>query len=294
MARAAVLDIDGIEIPCGYGSLMPKKLDRSGRRHLLHYLEDLDLGLAALNADIGFRIGSSEHYELFADRTKEILDLAVELQVPIVTTTIGPIPEVQAEQDSAEADEMPIEGSLVLARELQAVIAQSPIRELSDEEEKDREEDEEQEEETDPGLVRAIVTEIVRDLGNFAANRACRLAISTGHETPEALQQFLDKLDNDGLGINYDPVNMIFAGHDPVESVEPLGRYIVAARARDGRRLLDGAIEEHQLGEGDVPFDEFIEALDDVDFQGYLTITRQPQEDPEDDIEKALEFLERY
>jgi sugar phosphate isomerase/epimerase len=87
---------------------------------------------------------------------------------------------------------------------------------------------------------------------------------------------------------------MVFGGYGPVQSVAVLGSYIVVVRARDGRRYLDGTLEELPLGKGDVRYDEFVEALDNIDFHGYFMIARMPRDDLTEDLEAARRFLERY
>lgn len=78
--------------------------------------------------------------------------------------------------------------------------------------------------------------------------------------------------------------------------------------AKDGRKLLDknpeiiyGVIEseiqtgrafiELPLGEGDVDFDNYLKALEDIGYKGFLTIEREVGEDVEGDIRTAVNFL---
>ena len=49
---------------------------------------------------------------------------------------------------------------------------------------------------------------------------------------------------------------------------------------------------EVPLGEGSVPFKEYLEALTDIGYKGFLTIEREVGDKPEVDIRKAVEFLE--
>ncbi|MFR3482580.1 MAG: TIM barrel protein [Clostridia bacterium] len=79
--------------------------------------------------------------------------------------------------------------------------------------------------------------------------------------------------------------------------------------AKDGRRLLVrdpeiiyGIIEDEiqagrafielPLGEGDVDFPNYLKALDDIGYRGFLTIEREVGDDPETDIAKAVTFLQ--
>ncbi|MBI2193020.1 MAG: sugar phosphate isomerase/epimerase [Planctomycetes bacterium] len=93
LARAASLKMDGVEIPAAWGDFHPRALDRSGRRALRHYLEDLRIGLAALGADAGFRFEDESRVECFVDTTRAILEMAVDLKTAMLTTAVGAIPE---------------------------------------------------------------------------------------------------------------------------------------------------------------------------------------------------------
>ncbi len=48
---------------------------------------------------------------------------------------------------------------------------------------------------------------------------------------------------------------------------------------------------EMPLGEGSVDFSAYLNALDDIGYKGFLTIEREVGDNPERDIEKAVEFL---
>lgn len=48
------------------------------------------------------------------------------------------------------------------------------------------------------------------------------------------------------------------------------------------------------LGEGSVKWDEYLAALDDICYKGFLTIEREVGDDPEKDIGNAVNFLKGY
>jgi sugar phosphate isomerase/epimerase len=97
-------------------------------------------------------------------------------------------------------------------------------------------------------------------------------------------------------------------GDDPVKAVYTLRDYIVHTHAKDGRRLkvcdaeviygvIEDAIQEGDafielpLGEGDVDFPNYLKALEEIGYRGFLTIEREVGEDPEGDIRHAVNFL---
>ena len=48
---------------------------------------------------------------------------------------------------------------------------------------------------------------------------------------------------------------------------------------------------EVPLGEGSVPFPAYLKALEDIGYNGFLTIEREVGDDPAKDIRAAVEFL---
>ena len=97
-------------------------------------------------------------------------------------------------------------------------------------------------------------------------------------------------------------------GDDPAKAVHNLKDYIVHTHAKDGRQnyyvdpeIIYGMVESHivthncfeelPLGDGSVNWDEYLKALDDIGYNGFLTIEREVGDDPERDIKKAISFL---
>jgi len=98
-------------------------------------------------------------------------------------------------------------------------------------------------------------------------------------------------------------------GDDSAQAARLLGDYIVHTHAKDGRRNyyrdpeeVYGMVESHivtnpsfdelPLGEGQVNWDEYLAALRDIGFKGFLTIEREVGDQPYDDIAKAVAFLQ--
>ena len=54
------------------------------------------------------------------------------------------------------------------------------------------------------------------------------------------------------------------------------------------------SFSELPLGKGGVPFPEYLKALDDIGFHGFLTIERECGDTPENDIRAAVQFLKEH
>lgn len=152
------------------------------------------------------------------------------------------------------------------------------------------------------------------EVGSYAAQRGAYLAIETGPEPVSRLKEFALHCGK-GVAINYDPANLVMVTRDDeVKGVYTAGDLIVHTHAKDGvarefieaRKAYDlfaeGGIEllstidqyfaETPLGEGDVHWPEYLRALKDIGYTGYLTIEREVQKGAAEDIRKAVVFLE--
>lgn len=252
---AADMGAKGIQVYSTYGELSPKKLTGSKRRDFLNMVKDHGLVISALCGDLGHGFGNPEKNPQLIEDSKRILDLAKELETDIVTTHIGVVP-------------------------------------------------------VDPSHPRfRIMQDACGELAAYADSLNAHFAIETGPETSATLKSFLDTLHSTGVAVNLDPANLVMVtGDDPVQAVHNLKDYIVHTHAKDGRKLYDldpeiiyrvveadpvtnPAFIELPLGEGDVPFEPYLKALDEIGYHGFLTIEREVGDDPTRDILAAVDFL---
>lgn len=255
--QAAALGANGIQMYSTEGENSPESLTPSKRRELLDFVKSHGLRFSALCGDLGEGFFRPERNPELIERSKRILDLAKELETDVVTTHIGVVP-------------------------------------------------------ADPEHERyKIMQEACFELSRYADSIQAHFAIETGPETSAVLKQFLDGLHSTGVAVNLDPANLVMvAGDDPVTAVHNLKDYIVHTHAKDGVMLVRTNPEyvyhvipkpeemkgvklfrEMPLGEGDVDFAAYLQALDDVGYRGFLTIEREAGEDPAADINTAKEHL---
>ncbi|MCM8769267.1 MAG: sugar phosphate isomerase/epimerase [Candidatus Omnitrophica bacterium] len=91
--KAAELKMDGIQPYATRGELDPKNLTQTGRQDLRHFVEGLGLKFSALVGDFGHGFTDPARIDYLVSRTKEVVDLAVELGTNVVTTHIGVVPD---------------------------------------------------------------------------------------------------------------------------------------------------------------------------------------------------------
>jgi sugar phosphate isomerase/epimerase len=269
LAKAKEVGAEGVQIYAVRGEMEPEALSGPARKELKSYIDSMGLDISALCGDLG-RFGF-EDKTANADKiekSKRIMELAKELGTDVVTTHIGVIP-YDPESESYAA-------------------MQSACRELC----------------------------------RFAESMNSYFAIETGPTTALQLKSFLDTLGGKGVAVNYDPANMVMVtGDDPVRGVYTLKDYIVHTHAKDGIRFLsvdprevygsydfdsgdNGKVRdlvrarkvyaETPLGEGHVDFDRYFQALQDIGYDGYLTIEREAGDQPETNIRQAVEFIKGY
>lgn len=189
---------------------------------------------------------------------KRAVDLAMELDCPVITTHIGVVPEDKANPRYA------------------------------------------------------VLKEACSEIGEYAYTHGCTMAVETGPEKISTLRALLDESGGKGLGINYDPANLVMIqADDEVQGVYAAGDMIVHTHAKDGRNYnpidpvefyeafakygLDWEEGSHYcvetpLGEGSVRWVEYLRALRDVGYDGFLTIEREIKNGA-DDIRMAVGFL---
>lgn len=160
-----------------------------------------------------------------------------------------------------------------------------------------------------------IMKEAVGNVVRYGESIGVTLAVETGPETAVTLKRFIDAVGSKGLGVNYDPANLkMVLDEDVVKGAGILGPHIVHTHAKDGvhyakcdpfrvyNSFAEGGFEalvaetgqlfaEVPLGEGQVPWDEYLAALRAIPYDGYLTIEREVGADPAADIAKAVAFL---
>jgi len=141
---------------------------------------------------------------------------------------------------------------------------------------------------------REIMRKACRELAVYADSIGSSFAVETGPESAALLGEFLNSLGAKGVRVNYDPANLIMVvDDDPVKGVYTLKDYIVHTHAKDGIQVSKNPLEweELPLGKGGVKWPEYLKALNEIGFNGFLTIERECGDTPEEDIKLAVSFL---
>lgn len=95
LKKAKEIGAHGVQLWIVNNDLDPRALSRSGREELKTYMAGLGLERSALCGDIG-GFADPATVDAHVARTKEMFDLCVDLDTPILTTHIGVVPEDRA------------------------------------------------------------------------------------------------------------------------------------------------------------------------------------------------------
>lgn len=260
--KAKEVGAEGIQIYAVRGEMSPDNLSKQARRELLDYIKANGLVVSALCGDLGgygFTVPKDNKEKI--EISKRIMDLAKDFETDIVTTHIGVVPEDKNHNRYK------------------------------------------------------IMQEACEQLGDYGDKVGAYFAIETGPEGAVTLKNFLDSLNSKGVRVNYDPANLVMVtGDDPVQGVYTLKDYIVHTHAKDGIQVQKSNAEyiyscfaqgmpedfscddyflEKPLGKGNVDFNNYIKALWDIGYKGFLTIEREVGTNPEKDIKEAVGFLKQ-
>ena len=139
--------------------------------------------------------------------------------------------------------------------------------------------------------------ERIEYLADAADRRNIMLLLETGQETAEELRGFLEKLNHPAVGVNFDPANMIlYDKGEPVEAVKILAPWIKHVHIKDAIRTNRPGTwgREVPWGRGQVNTGEFLDALEEIGFDGNLAVEREAGDNRFGDIRLAVERLSAH
>lgn len=258
--KAHELGADGIQVYVVSGEMTPEALTPAKRKEFSRLVADNGLEISAICGDLGghgFQIPAENEEKI--RRSKAIVDLAVDLNTPVVTTHIGVVP--------ADKDSVVYSNQLKVCRTLGAYAARRGITFAI---------------ETGPETAERLASFLWDvDSRGIGVNLDPANLIMVQNDDPVQavyhLKQFIVHTHAKD-GVQYKPC-------DPVK--------VYNAFADGGVEGLNigELFNELPLGEGKVDWDRYLAALSEVGYRGYLTVEREVGANPEADISKAVDFL---
>lgn len=257
---AAKLGLNGVQIYATGGEFSPWSLTSEKKEEYKKLLKGNGLVVSALCGDMGgYGFEKEEDNVERVEKTKRIIDLAVEFGAKAVTTHIGVIPEdTESERFAVMLSALTECGLYAKERGVTLAI------------------------ETGPEKAKTLLAFLQRTKGGVGVNLdPANFTMVTGQDAVEAVYMLKDYIVHthakDGVMLNPD--------QSPTE--------VYHAFARGGVDALNACkgFKEVPLGEGQVDWDKYLAALKDIGYDGFLTIEREAGPDPEADMIKAAGFL---
>ncbi len=259
---ASKLGFEGVQIYATSGEFSPEVLTEKQIAKYKKLLAKKKLVVSALCGDMGghgFEIEKDNAERI--EKTKKIIDLAVEFDTKVVTTHIGVIPD---DEDHPRfitmLNALTTCGEYAKSKGVTLAIETGP--------------------ETAPTLFKFVR----RTKGGVGVNLdPANFVMVTGQDPAEAVVLLKDYIVHthvkDGKMLNKTDPKIIY-DHFADGGIEALN-------------VADYFIET-PIGEGDVKWEKYIGALKQIGYDGFLTVEREAGDKPEQDIACGVEFVKKY
>ena len=131
----------------------------------------------------------------------------------------------------------------------------------------------------------ADVVAVTKELCEHAKANGQAVHLETGQETADGLLRFIDDVQCDNLFVNFDPANMILYGTgEPIPALRRIAGLVRSIHCKDATWASKPGEEwgeEKPLGEGQVDMAKYLETLNDIGYEGPLTIEREIPKEPQ-------------
>ncbi len=255
--KAAEVGAQGLQMYCTDGANAPENMTPERKRELIKTVKDNGLVFSAICGDLGHGFGNPEKNPALVEKSKKIVDLALELGTNIVTTHIGVVPtdknhpRYKIMQDACGA----------LAEYADSVGARFAV-------------------ETGPEK-----SEVLRDFLDSLGSKGVSVNLDPANLVMVAGDDPVTAVHNLGDYIVHthakDGVMLKATNPEFIYNVEPMPEELRGV----------GFYKEVPLGTGSVDYPKYVAALHEIGYRGFLTIEREVGDNPIADITTAVNFL---
>lgn len=263
IAKARGVGADGVQLYAIQGEITPENLTAEKRKTVKHILEQNGLTVSALCGDFGGHgFSRQEENTLRIEKSKRIVDLALDLGTSIITTHIGVVPR----DPSCDRYKIMQEACNRLAEYAYSNQAYFAI-----------------ETGPEPAAVLKQFLDSLCSKGVAVNLDPANLVMVTGDDPVKAVHTLKDYIVHthakDGIML---------------KQTDPQAIYDFFADGGIGDLHLEEYFREVPLGSGSVDFNAYLNALEEIGYRGFLTVEREVGEHPEEDIRMAVAFLKKY
>lgn len=254
--KAVEVGAQGIQLYTAYGEMAPENLTPSRRKEILNSVKSRGLCFSALCGDFQKGFTNPELNPELIEKSKRVLDLAMDLETNIVTTHIGVVPE----DENNPTYEIMQKACFELASYADSLKAHFAI-------------------ETGPEKSATLkkFLDSLNSTGVAVNLDPANLVMVVADDPVQAvynLQKYIVHTHaKDGVKLGYTDPNVLYGDNRTEEEF----------KGKDHKEV--------PLGTGSVDFAKYLKALEDIGYRGYLTIEREVGENPAKDIKTAVDFL---
>ncbi len=257
MRKAAEIGAQGLQMYCTDGANAPENITPERKKELIKTVKDNGLVFSAICGDLGHGFGNAEKNPALIEKSKKIVDLALELGTNIVTTHIGVVPS----DKNHERYKIMQDACRTLAEYADSVGARFAV-------------------ETGPEKS-GVLRDFLDSLGSKGVSvnlDPANLVMVAGDDPVVAVHNLKDYIVHTHAK---DGVMLKATNPEYIYHVEPMPEELRGV----------GFYREVPLGTGSVDFPKYIAALDEIGYCGFLTIEREVGDNPIADIKTAVDFL---
>ncbi len=253
--KAAKVGATGIQAYARDGELAPENMTTTKRREFLDMLKSNGLCVSAICGDLGKRFDNPELNPELIERSKRIVELALDLETNIITTHIGVVPE----DPNHDRYKIMQEACFELSQFADSVNAHFAV-------------------ETGPETSATLKSflDSLNSRGVAVNLDPANLVMVTGDDPVQAVYNLKDYIVHTHAK---DGIRNFYRAPEEVYGLT------------EKKMLAGKSFTEMPLGKGKVDFPAYLKALDDIGYKGFLTIEREVGDTPEQDIRDAVVFL---
>ncbi len=257
--KASELGAAGLQMHATGGDTAPDVCVGAKRKELLDFVKSNGLVFSALCGDFGKGFSHPELNPELIEKSKRVMDMALELETNVVTTHIGVVPS----DPKHDRYKIMQEACFALASYADSVGARFAV-------------------ETGPETS-LVLKNFLDSLGSSGVSvnlDPANLVMVTGDDPVQAVHNLKKYIVHthakDGVKLaDGNPEYIYHAVHPVPEEIKGV-RYF----------------EEVPLGTGGVDFPAYLRALEEIGYRGFLTIEREVGANPAADIKTAVDFLQ--
>ncbi len=263
METCAKMGADGVQVYAVDGEMAPENLTPALRAEKRRIIEDNGLVVSALCGDLGGHgFARREENPVKIERSKRIVDLALDMGTRVVTTHIGVVPT----DNTSDTYKVMQEACRELGEYAHGVGVTFAI-----------------ETGPEPADRLKVFLDSLGTRGVGVNLDPANLVMVTGDDPVRAVHTLKDYI-----------VHTHAKDGVMIQQTDPQVIYDFFAEGGIGDLRLGDYFLETPLGQGKVDFTGYLAALREIGFHGFLTIEREVGENPAADIELAVRFLKQH